>query len=55
MRYFASLLLLYFLLLMPSCNPAHQETDNFHSYAISRKPDLQLAAYITAHTLRDQF
>ncbi|MCC7523599.1 MAG: hypothetical protein IT250_02190 [Chitinophagaceae bacterium] len=52
----STLLVLFLLLLtIPGCSPFQQESDNFHSYAISRKPDLQLAAYITANTLRDQF
>ena len=48
-------LIILFILIIPCCSPVQQKADDFHSYAINRKADLQLAAYITAHTIQDQF
>ena len=39
---------------MYSCEE-HAQNDDFLSFAQSRKTDLQLGVYITAHTVQEQF
>ena len=55
MNYLSLKVLFLYLLMISGCSPVQQKADDFHSYAINRKSDLQLATYITAHTIRDQF
>jgi hypothetical protein len=47
--------LLAIFLLVTGCVSTVQKTNDFGSYAQSRKNDLQLGVYITAHTVQEQF
>lgn len=42
-------------LIFSGCNTQSPKTPDFFDYASSRKSDLQLATYITAHTVQEQF
>jgi len=46
---------LVILLLIVGCQPTRQNLDDFGSYAQSRKSDLQLSVYVTAHTVEQVF
>lgn len=47
--------LLTIFLLVTGCSSTEQKINDFGSYALSRKSDLQLGVYITAHTVQEQF
>lgn len=49
------LFFLALLLVFSVCQSPAPQTDDFWSYAASRKSDLQLGVYITAHTVQEQF
>lgn len=43
------------LFFMIGCTSSSQKSEDIYQYALSRKADLQLSTYITAHTIRDEF
>jgi hypothetical protein len=56
MRQIIGQLFIIISLLMPSgCNSAKTSPDDVYSYALTRKSDLRLSAYITAHTVERMF
>ncbi len=50
-----NLFVLALLMMFSGCQSPVPQTDDFWSYATSRKSDLQLGVYITAHTVQEQF
>lgn len=55
MKYSITLFFLSLLLILSGCKTQTPEKKDFFDYATSRKSDLQLGVYITAHTVQEQF
>lgn len=54
MRQLFHWILLLIIWMLPGCQQSATQVNDVLQYAKNRKADLQLAAYITAHTMRDQ-